>query len=182
MVRYEKNDAPLSLVSASAAGRFPRKRSGLKSSASSPWTKPRVTYKHTLDIGLTHIGSTITIDRPANTNVSFDQNRSFNGGTLYHTLATQVVPLGMKNPSYQSSYKCKCRKPETSHYQVDLPVLYSAALLVRHHIFRNIPLRTLLTERANGSPPESFSKSSTEVGKTIRICESRHPRAAYDSV
>ena len=91
----------------------------------------------------------------------------------------------MKNPSYQSSYKFKCRKPTRKilHYQVDLPGSYSAAPLVDdHYIFRSMPLRTVLTERGDGSPPEGLSEGSTEVGKTIRICESRHPRAADDGV
>ena len=145
-VKYRKSDTP-SLVSAvSSAERFPRKRSGLKSSASSPWRKPRVTSKHTIGIVLTHIDCTITIDTPGPT-FSFDRNRSLSL-TPYHMLDIHIVPLGMKYPSYQSSCICKHRKRGTLYDQMILPLSYSAAPLLHiqfRHAFRNISLKTPLT-------------------------------------
>ena len=63
--------------------------------------------------------------------VNFDRIGSFLWP--YHMLGIHIVPLGMKYPSYQSSYKCKHRKHGTLHDQMDLLVSYSAAFLVPDH-------------------------------------------------
>ena len=116
----------------------PMKRSGLKSSASAPYDKKKINEFPAGIITATYIDRWVTVHTPRQI-IRFLEGRKCEFG-LHHMLARQIVPFGMKNPSYQSSWK---RGKMRGVYCLsagggrDSPLWYNAVLL-RHHLWVRI--------------------------------------------
>jgi len=102
--------------------------------------------------------------------------------------ARHIVPFGMKNPSYQSSYEHprasdrhpgglkEAAKEVTSMVECIRPALGLNMANAMIHIGVG------LTNRGNGPPAKQLPESSTEIGKVISILEGGHARAADNLV